>query len=227
MLQTFKANIENNINFQFVKFGDGEFICIDGQNGYNCDFHPYSKELGEKILNAFVYLSQLKSCYIGEWIWGYEGVRQMLLEKTKAKPKFIDYNIILQQVDKLTPELYDFYSAIKFSKRKKIFVGNYRLKDVCKLINFDKHIIVPEINCFSHYEQILYQCKAEISKDCIFIFSAGMPAKPLIHELIISNSRVTCIDAGSAFDPIFFNITRHNQPPKETLQEFYKGLLTS
>ena len=34
-------------NFTFVKYGDGEIICMIGGTGKNCDDHPYSKKLGK------------------------------------------------------------------------------------------------------------------------------------------------------------------------------------
>ena len=32
-----------NENFTFVKYGDGELICMIGGKGENCDCHPYRR----------------------------------------------------------------------------------------------------------------------------------------------------------------------------------------
>ena len=38
-LDQWKSFIESNQNFSFIKFGDGEFLCMMGEQGANCDMH--------------------------------------------------------------------------------------------------------------------------------------------------------------------------------------------
>ena len=39
----------NNENFTFVKYGDGEILCMIGGKGKNCDHHPYSEKLRKEL----------------------------------------------------------------------------------------------------------------------------------------------------------------------------------
>ena len=41
----FTEKFLNNENFTFVKYGDGELLCMLGAKGENCDFHPYTPKL--------------------------------------------------------------------------------------------------------------------------------------------------------------------------------------
>src|SRR5688572_2860694 len=40
-------------NFKFARFGDGEFNCMFGKVGHNCDGHEYFPDLGTALNNAF------------------------------------------------------------------------------------------------------------------------------------------------------------------------------
>jgi SAM-dependent methyltransferase len=48
-----------------------------------------------------------------------------------------------------------------------------------------------------------------------------MPAKLLIAQALHQNPNITCIDAGSSFDPIFVGNTRTEQASQEELKELY------
>ena len=226
LLVTFTKNIKEKINFNFIKFGDGEFDCMVGKKGHNCDFHPYSKKLSDKLHESYNTFCNMQNTHIANWTGsGYENLRSELNGKLTNKPNLVFYDLILQQEGLLTEELFNFYKAIKESKRKKIFIGNDKLVGVKRFLNLDVHIIVPVINAFGRHNEMLSKCMTHLSDDCIFLFSAGMPAKALALDLVKVNKNITCLDCGSAFDPIFFTNTRQGQPKTETLKKFYKELL--
>ena len=49
----FLEKFKEDKNFSFVKYGDGELLCMIGAKGENCDFHPYSVKLGELLKSSF------------------------------------------------------------------------------------------------------------------------------------------------------------------------------
>ena len=46
-------NLNNGINFSLSRWGDGEFACMLGDKGKNCDKHDYTPELREALLKAW------------------------------------------------------------------------------------------------------------------------------------------------------------------------------
>jgi len=171
---------------------------MNGEQGTNCDGHPYTKELADALWKAYDYL-KTKNGFIVNFV------------------DQIDYNVLLHRKDTLIPELRDFYMAIKGSKRKKIFVGPKRLWEVKDFLKIDEMIEIPLVNSFS------YTFGLEPIKNAIYLFSAGMPSKGWIAYLMKQNDQITCIDCGSAFDPLFIGQTRTEQASKEELEKFYEN----
>ena len=219
-LKIFTDKIKKGENFVFTKLGDGELLCLSGAVGNNCDAHPYSKDLADKLVDAFRRFSNRENVYIGEQRDFFSKEKEAFVKEYGLRFNWVDCNILLNRKGSCTPELHDFYKAIKESTRKKVFVGPKRLSGVASMLNAD-HITVPEINAFSEYYSILEAFK-EMS-GCIYLFSAGMMSKPLIE--ILSSENI-CIDLGSAFDPLFVGETRTNQETKEVLGQFYADLLS-
>ena len=237
--------IKNKINFSFIKFGDGEFYCMMGETGANCDQHVYSQELGTKLINAWNFFSttNIKNVFIAEWgdQPGSFGVPQNIVpQKNINNPVYCFLNSLLKQKDThnfnlvnfeillqntLTKQKYNFFKSIKESNRKKIFIGPERLNQVCNFLNIDSHIQVPLPNSFNKYDLILEHCIQRVYNDCIFIFSSGMPTKSLIADLLKYKSDITCLDAGSGFDSLFVGGTREGQIDTLTLKNYYKDLL--
>ena len=198
LLDTYIEKLDNNINFVFVKRGDGEIACMSGTKGANCDGHNYSPELGARLAESFEFLKDKAD--IIEW-------------NDQA-----NYNTFLHRTDSDLKKVRTFWTKIKESNRRKIFVGPTKLKDVNAFLGGSLFVPVPEINAFDHLEDI----KLPQPQDGdLWIFCAGMPAKLLIAEQIKRNQNITCIDAGSAFDPIFAAQSRTHQADKDTLRRLY------
>ncbi len=231
-LDSWKNKIKSNDNLSFIKFGDGEFLCMDGKVGKNCDHHSYSRELGDKLYDAWFYFNTLNNVYINSWV-GHKpeaGInspsarfQEELVKKTKKlRVKFVPQEILLQNT--LSESKFNLFKTVKYSNRKKIFIGPARLFAVKNFLNIDKLIKIPLINSFSEYDEILKNAVSEIEDNCIFLLSAGMPAKSIIHKLIEKNKNITCLDIGSGFDSLFAGITREGQLDSQTLKKYYTNL---
>jgi len=197
-LDEYTKNIKENKNFTFVKRGDGELACMNGEVGANCDNHPYSKELGEKLKESFEFLKD----------------KADIVEFNDQK----NYNILLHRKDNDLEKLKNFWMTIKDSPRRKFFVGPTRLKGATELLRAI-HIEIPLVNAFDYMKEMKNPFIPEDND--IWIFSCGMPAKLLIAQTIDQNPDVTCLDAGSSFDPIFVGNTRTEQASQEELQKLY------
>ena len=202
ILQQFKYNIENNFNFSFVKRGDGELACMNGEPGGNCDGHPYSPELAYKLREAYKYLRD----------------RATIVEFDDQ----VNYNVLLHRTDSDLKEVSDFYKAIGNSSRRKFLIAPERLLGMQSILKCDM-IEVIEVNAFSEYDKIFDSIP--IVENAIYMFCAGMPAKPLIADLLthaeVFGYNITCLDCGSAFDPSVSQ-TRTEQITKEQFWELYE-----
>jgi hypothetical protein len=244
-LEIWTSFINDNKNFSFIKFGDGEFYCMMNMQGTNCDQHLYSKELGDKLIEAWNHfsVSNIKHVYIADWgdQPGSFGTPQNIIPaKNINNPVFVfqeylfnqrkthnfhlvNFEILLQNT--LTDQKYNFFKSLKESNRKKVFVGPERLSEVISFLNIDSYIQVPLPNSFAKYDLILDNCKQRADNNSIFIFSSGMPTKALISDLLKYNNNITCLDAGSSFDALFVGGTREGQLDTTTVKNYYKDLL--
>lgn len=202
-LSAFKTAIKLHQPFTFVKLGDGERACMSGATGANCDGQPYSPALAKALISAYESLS------------GKAHVVDFSNQKA--------FNMLLHRTDNNLLEVKSFWKEIAERKSIIVFVGPERLRPVAKLLNASSFVEVPLIDAFSQVEQITGQLMKYCSQDSIFVFSAGMTSKVLIARLRARRSDITCIDAGSAFDPLFVGQTRTMQASKATLESLYFG----
>jgi len=244
-LDLWSAYIYNNVNFSFIKFGDGELFCMMGANGQNCDQHPYSPGLKEKLLNAWNYFcnTPANNIYVAEWgdqpgsfstpqyiaprqnpnVPVFRFLQDLISQSPNHNFNFVNYEIIMHNT--VSEHKFNFFKAIKESSRKKIFVGPERLSGVCRFLNIQTHVKVPLINAFESFDTILTNTLNEVAENAIIIFSSSMPSKSMIHLIHERFPNITCLDAGSSFDAIFVGGTREGQLEPGLLQIFYRDIL--
>ena len=92
----FTKKMLNNENFTFVKYGDGEILCMIGGKGKNCDQHPYSEKLKKELEKSFVKLLRFyDDVYLAEWVDNLVKTRESYINVNGLKPKFADYECFL------------------------------------------------------------------------------------------------------------------------------------
>lgn len=222
----FAKKMNKGENFTFVKYGDGELLCMLGAKGENCDFHPYSDRLGELLKKSFGSLLAFDNVYLADWKDNLIDVRDMFIKSNNLKPKFADYDCFLTVNENLKDKrLFQFYKSINESKRKKVFIGPKQLSDIKEMLKLDQFIEVPVVNAFSKYDEIKNTLLENIEDNSIYIFCCSMMSCVLCNDIINQNSNVTLLDIGSGFDPIFVNKTRPKQPSMEDTHRYYAPIL--
>ena len=224
----FTKKMLNNENFTFVKYGDGEILCMIGGKGENCDHHPYSEKLKKELEKSFVKLLRLyDDVYLAEWVDNLVKTRESYINVNGLKPKFADYECFLTLKENLNDKkLVNFYTLLKNTKRKKIFVGPKKLKKVTTMLEIDNFVEVPIINAFSDYDRVMDELvHIGINDNNIYILCCSMMSCLICSDLKEINKKITLLDVGSGLDPIFGERTRPKQPSEEECFEYFRDLL--
>lgn len=219
-LSFFTRKILSCDNFNLVRVGDGEIQCMVGVKGHNCDFQSYSPKLQKALKESLSSLGKIDNTFFSRWkLDGPEQAVISSLEEELGIKCTEDHDLLMHRVGEITSDHYELWKTIKESPRRKVFVGPDRLSGVMHFLNVDVMTVVPQHEAFDR------PFDPEALDNDIWLFSAGLAAKVWIGEVVKKNPNVTCIDTGSAFDPIFVGGTRTNQLSQSYLKEFYKDLL--
>lgn len=195
--------IESNTPCMFVKYGDGEYYAAMFNQGGNCDGTPYTKNLGTKVRESFVYNSQQKNAMIGEWhsmsnkpFW--EG-----LDPKIRDVQWVDFHtVLIDQSTRSTDKLL-LFKSIQQSSRKKIYIANETLSRAKDFFKIESHIVINPSNWFdTEYDSVFAAASSAIEDDSttLVLISAGMGGKYLISELHKKHPNAIYIDVGSGFD---------------------------
>jgi hypothetical protein len=192
----------------FVKLGDGETACMNGESGANCDGHDYTPELGAKLKAAFKWF-EARARNAGRTVINVVPFQDQ-----------VPYNCLLHRNDNDADAVKAFWGAVRNSEKPKVFVGPARLKPAAAMLKAE-FVEVPLVNAFEQYGQIRERLMWAAKPGAVFVFAAGMTSKCWIRDVLEREATASCIDAGSAFDPIFVGKTRTEVLPMDFLLEHY------
>lgn len=212
-IDIFTNKLKDGINFSFIKRGDGEEACMSGVSGKNCDGSIYYSDLSKKLKDAFQFFSEEAS-----FVEPNKYLRKDIFVPMFEEQKY--YNTFLHRIDNNLEKVSNFFRLLSKNNRTKYYIGPQRLGIVASILNA-KHIVVPEIDGFTQYDEIKDKILRRITTNGIYIFSCGMMAKPLIAECLKKNWDITCLDIGSSFDRIVSE-TRTFQVDQKTMFNLYE-----
>lgn len=175
--------IESFEPFSFSRYGDGEFNCMFGKAGANCDGHEYFEDLGERLNHAFLNPRGI----IAVQRYGYEQYKDQLGANVWA-----DADILHRA--SIEGKLHMFHEALQGNEV--VLVGPKHLRE---FRIYDEFIEVPLRNAWKDYFCILQQLKWTIGEGDIVLYCCGMMAEVLIWDMY--KDYYTQIDCGSLFDP--------------------------
>jgi hypothetical protein len=227
----FTDKIKNSEQVIFLKFGDGEVNGIYNESGANCDNDPYTKELGQGLVNSLILYSHHPNAYIGKWHGeqGFQRLQHVINVLQIPQPKFVDYHLVYNDEKVFfNKNLFNFVKTVQDSDRKKIIVSNSNNIRLKKVFNTENFFEVAPRNWFVNFDSILSQLKEQITDNCILLTAAGMGSKVLIAELLKTNPTISAIDIGSSFDYLCQKKnTRDRTHSYEDIYNYYKELLPS
>lgn len=222
--------IETKTPCLFVKYGDGEFNSANFYYGSNCDGTPYTKNLGIKLRESFVYNSKCLNSMIGAW---HDTSHKNFWEALgNTNVNWVDFHTIL--IDNSTilnkcPNKHKLFKTIKETNLNKIYVANQNMQKAKDIFNIDYHVIINPSNWFElEYNKIFNNIKTilENNPESLLLFSAGMGSKYLISELHKLFPKSLYLDVGSGFDKICTGIqTRSYNPDYGILKTYLSDII--
>lgn len=188
-----------NENFAFSRWGDGEWKCILGYKGNNCDGHIYypslSKRLSEVIDSHPKYIMGMQPLSV-----------RVMWDNISNKANSIEWvNADALHYASINGVLNKFTDAIK--NRNIILVCGSYMKGI-NIFKPNDICLIDSVNCYLNYDATLREVKGKIKDNSVVLFCASMMSNVLIDDLFNLNNKCTYIDAGSVFDPYVGKISR-------------------
>tara|TARA_R110000744_G_scaffold296672_1_gene406570 strand:+ start:6259 stop:6948 length:690 start_codon:yes stop_codon:yes gene_type:complete len=211
--------LKTDQKFSFTRWGDGEWGCLFGEQGQNCDGHEFFKDLSHQLLNVFT--KPLKY-YIATWPMDVPMMRDMdpqLRSYVQGLDiKFQDATIWEEaaMAGKLAPlvtqlESMNFVMISESTKRN-------------LPMDIKEFIDIPSKNCFLEKERIKQDILNILDKykNPVFGFSASMATNVIVDELFDEiGDKCWMIDFGSIWEP-FLKIQPGTGKHSRTYHRQYK-----
>lgn len=189
--------LRNGENFKFARYGDGEFLCMSGKVGRNCDGHDYFPDLGQALNDAFYsdpnYMVGIQPLSV------HSGLYQRALSY-KPGPKNI-YDADVLHSASIDGRLKLFFDAVV--SRATFVIGPTHLFPF-----FRYGVAIPDKNCWLDYRELKNGLRRAMSgdSDTVILLCASMMSEVIIHDF--RDYPVTIIDCGSVFDPYVGKLSR-------------------
>jgi hypothetical protein len=199
LYQDFCNKIKENEPYCFSRWGDGEWNCILGVKGENCDGHTYFASLGEGLARV---LRRRQRYFLGlqDFAMKRNGKRiAEWIQHNTAGTRWINADVF-HEASK-DDRLESLFRALR--QRRTILVGPEHLTRL-EQFSPDVFVQIDRKNCWLNYHNTISMLTAEYAEiqhlNPVVLLCAGMPAKILVDDMSDIQG-ITCIDIGSAFDP--------------------------
>lgn len=184
--------IKKNVNITYSRVCDGEWACILGRSGANCDAHQYFPDMRTKLTEVV----ESQPPY-------FLGIQRLAIEQNQDNPEFIRlkekntwYGSEIFTRASIHGRMGELRDALM--ERNVIQVANASLKPLGLA---DVFIEIPLINCWLKKDEILAAIRKHVKPNDVIIYSASMPTKYFIHELWKEfGDTITQLDTGSVWD---------------------------
>lgn len=186
--------LKNRVPFKFSRWGDGEWLCMQGEEGKNRDGNTYLPELGKELIRI---LESRPDYYIGiqYGVFYNEILREFMMQYLFRLNIDWVYGDTLHVASEFG-YLGQFIEALK--GRTVIIIGAEYFRE----IPWCGHIIIPGYDSFKDNEEIYKQVEmyrvSGYADDVVYLVAAAMNSNVIIDWIPDS---VTAIDIGSVLDP--------------------------
>lgn len=187
------------------RWGDGEWHCILGHPGQNCDGQVYKAGLRTALSGVLLdrpryrlALQAYARLHMGEAICAWLAERQLA-------PDWIDADLFAHR--SLAGVLGPFLTALQ--PRQIVLVGPAYLGPL-RLFPIAAHVPVPARGAFAVWTGILEALRSTLDTTGadLVLLSAGMSSNLIVHALATSHPSVSALDCGSLWDPYVGRVTR-------------------
>lgn len=208
-LEWWVNKIKNNEYFSLARFGDGEFLCMQGKQGENSHGCAYTPQLHNDLItvanktdiNFFKGLQRITPKMFS-WVRQYTEIGQWYNTEEFA--------------DRLAVgEFKQFFEVLK--NRTVVIVSSEEKEPIADWFTDGYFIKTPKTNSHKEKEYIVKQCLNH--GPAVFLFACGMGAGPIVGALHNKLKKSFFIDIGHIFDPFIGDKSREylKEIPQEIL----------
>jgi len=205
-LRTVVRCLDAGTPLAFSRWGDGEWRCVLGYAGENCDGHPYSGALRADLSRV---LCAHPTYWLGMQPFAVRSLAPAItawLARRNLQLTWIDADVFHQA--SIANALQPLIQAL--CKRPVLIVGPPYLQSL-PVLPHATLVPIPEQNCYAHYADVLGRvCEtlAHAPAPTCVVVSAGPMANVLIHDLHAQFPQHTLLDCGSLWEPYAGRVTR-------------------
>jgi hypothetical protein len=184
-------------NFKFARYGDGEFYCMAGKIGRNCDGHEYFADLGMALNEAFYsnpdYMVGIQPLSV------HGGLYQRAIQGALGPKNIYDADALHSA--SIDGKLDEFLDALR--GRDTLLVGPRHLMPL-----YFRTVLIPDVNCWLEYNSTIEMIDFALlgKMNAVVLLCASMMSEVIIDHFKDTNH--TFIDAGSVLDPYVGKFSR-------------------
>jgi hypothetical protein len=193
--------------FALARWDDGAWPVVLGDEGQNCDRHPYTPELRRDLTQTLTdiqahgapYLLGIQESFVARAHPANERVHTWMVA-ADLRIEWVSSDVFHRA--SIRGELGPLIQAYK--DRGVILVGPERLGALKSYFPIRRHVRVPLLNCHAAVEGILRRTREAMDSQGttpIVSVSASMSTKYMVHELNKTHPEATIIDVGSVWEP--------------------------
>ena len=210
--------LKKNEKFSFTRWGDGEWSCVFGAKGHNCDKHQYFESMSEELTEALI---NDKGYYKATWpmsvpmLTNIKHLIKEMKEKYNLKDNWVDARVWEESA--MAGEIKPLIEQLE--KMDLILVSEKSKRELP--IDYKEFIEIPSVDCYLEKEKIKEEIKslAEKYDKPVFGLSASMATNVIVDELFNEmGDKCWMIDFGSIWEPYINKVSRsyhHRYASKE------------
>lgn len=217
--------------FFYVRYGDGAIECMNGLGSRTCDHEWYSPALGRDLREAWESIMKLDLPVVGDWLSAsfqqynvatqYESeYRDLVKHSWFLGPLFVHFEALL--LNRPSRDVVDFYRAVKQDSRRKVYFGPAECAGAAKMLGAH-HVVAPMQKLHDEIGRMEDMLVAH--EPDVILYGAGMAGTIPCARLAARWKHLTCINIGSAMDPLFRGQTRTQQLSQNAARQLFKELL--
>ena len=202
MFDTLCKRLSQGEHFRFARYGDGEFNCIYGKPGANCDGHQYFPDLGNRLREALLrtngYCVGLQPLTLASDLWPR-------IQKDFPDVNWVDADCIHNaSIDGRLHKLFKSLRAVrKFgtgTHRQVMIVGPPYIATAANVLSIENYQL-PTKNCWLEFDKVVAWINKTANRNAypVVLLCASMMSEVIIDEF--RYSEITFIDMGSVLDP--------------------------